>query len=195
MSVKEYRNGTVIGSIIRNIQFVVSNFYLPNPLYGTANLIPLVCGGATTTVQAFGFGGILPYQYRLNAGAYQVSNQFPALGVGTYTITIRDAQLCTHSTIVNIVAPPAIQVAAAASPITCNGGTTTIFAIANNGILPYEFKHQFVPYQLSNQFVVGAGPYVITAKDANGCTGNTLIIINQPPPITINVATTVLPCS
>jgi hypothetical protein len=193
--VKEYRNGTLIGSIMRDIQFVVSNCNLPNPLYVTANFIPLVCGGATTTVQAFGFGGILPYQYRLNAGAYQVSNQFPALGVGTYTITIRDAQLCTHSTIVNIVAPPAIQVAAAAAPIACNGGTTTIFAIANNGILPYEFKHQFVPYQLSNQFVVGAGPYVITAKDANGCTGNTLIIINQPPPININVATTILPCS
>jgi len=48
-------------------------------------------------VQAFGTGGIPPYQYAINNGAFQSSGIFTGLNFGTYTVAIRDTLGCSFS--------------------------------------------------------------------------------------------------
>jgi hypothetical protein len=56
-------------------------------------------GGCNTlgTITAAGSGGTAPYQYKLDAGAYQNSGSFTGLSGGTYTVWVRDANGCTKS--------------------------------------------------------------------------------------------------
>ena len=49
------------------------------------------------TITATGSGGTAPYQYKLDAGAYQNSGLFTGLSGGTYTVWVRDANGCTKS--------------------------------------------------------------------------------------------------
>ncbi len=45
-------------------------------------------------IQAYGMGGIPPYQYTINNGAFQNSGIFTGLNFGTYTVTIKDTLGC-----------------------------------------------------------------------------------------------------
>ncbi len=196
VKIKEYRNGVLIGSVMRDIQFVVTVCNLPNPLYVLAQYTPINCNGGTSTITATGFGGLPAYEYKLNLGAYQPGNQFTGLAAGVYTVTIKDAQNCTATSLVNIMQSPPIQVGVAAANILCNGGTTTIFCTGIGGLSPYQYSLNGAPFQLLNQFTnVGAGIYTITVKDANNCTGTNTISIIQSPPLNIAIVAPPLACN
>jgi hypothetical protein len=62
--------------------------------------------GNSGWIIATGSNGQTPYQYRLNAGAYQASGTFSNLAAGTYTVTVRDAGGVTASTSVTLAVPP-----------------------------------------------------------------------------------------
>jgi gliding motility-associated-like protein len=72
-----------------------------------------------------------------------------------------------------------VQVTASATDIPCTTNTTTIIASATNGAEPYQYSIDGVQFQSSNSFVVSAGTYTITAKDAKGCIAETTVTINQ----------------
>lgn len=118
-------------------------------------------------------------------------------GPGTYWVTVTNALGCTASDTIVITQSPIINLAAAASPpIACNGGTTTIFAIANGGVPPFQFSFNGGPFQVSNQLVNAvAGIYTVTVMDGAGCTKSTVLTITQPPPMNINVTYPPLPCN
>jgi hypothetical protein len=116
---------------------------------------------------------------------------------GTYWVTVTNAQGCTASDTITITLSPNINLAAAASPpIACNGGTTTIFAIANGGVPGFQYSFNGGPFGPSNQLVGAvAGIYTVTVQDAAGCTKSTVLNINQPPPMNVNATAPALPCN
>ena len=110
-------------------------------------------------------GGVGPYEYSLNGGAFQGNNQFTGLSAGNYEVTIRDVggfEVTLNA--VTIAAP---------SPITgtadVNGNDVTVNASGGTGALMYSLDGG--PFQSSNIFLnVMNGSHTITVKDANGCT-------------------------
>nr|HPR31849.1 hypothetical protein [Prolixibacteraceae bacterium] len=60
-------------------------------------------GNGSITVTAS--GGTPPYQYRLDDGAWQASNLFESLSVGTYMVYVRDDRECIDSTEASITEP------------------------------------------------------------------------------------------
>ena len=59
-------------------------------------------GGSTGTITATATGGTSPYNYSLNAGAYQASATFTGLAAATYTLNAKTSAGCTASASVTV---------------------------------------------------------------------------------------------
>lgn len=86
----------------------------------------IVCPSDLGTITSAATGGVTPYQYSVNNGTYQSSNTF-LQGVGTYTVTVKDANNCTTSSTITLVytdnIPPTVScpanVVSSAANYTC----------------------------------------------------------------------------
>ncbi|WP_180336346.1 T9SS type B sorting domain-containing protein [Pontibacter ramchanderi] len=118
-------------------------------------------------------GGVAPYTYSLNGGAFQSGASFSGLVAGTYTITVKDANNCTHTetiTITNVAGPS--DLTASAQNTTC-GNSNGQISVSNvaGGTAPYTYSINGTNFQSSANFTsLAAGEYLVTVKDANGCT-------------------------
>lgn len=52
------------------------------------------CNSTDGTIQVNATDGVAPYQYKLDEGAFQASDNFANLAPGAYTVTVRDASGC-----------------------------------------------------------------------------------------------------
>jgi len=141
-------------------------------------------GGNNGSVTVAGSGGVAPYQYSLNGGAYQASGTFGTLTAGSYTVTVRDANLCTHNVPVTITEPAATVGGSITSQtnVSCFGGNNGSVTVAGSGgTSPYQYSLNGGAYQASGTFgTLTAGPYTVTVRDANLCTFNVPVTITQP---------------
>lgn len=106
---------------------------------------------------------------------------------GIYQVTVEDDNGCIYSESSTIGYAPSISVNAIADPIVCHGGTSSITCIGTGGVSYAPFYNSTLTYLVNNLPIVAAypaGTYTITAMDAKGCTGTTLITINEPALIT-----------
>ena len=113
-------------------------------LTATAAASAIACNGATTTLTVTAAGGTGARQYSLNGGAFQASNTFTVNAAGSpYTVTVRDANLCTVITNSVTVAPAATTVPGTPAGINgpvyglCGGGTFTYTVIPVTGATSY----------------------------------------------------------
>ena len=141
----------------------------------------IACFGGTTTLTVTATGGTAPYEYSLDGGTFQQGNTFTVVA-GTYTVTVRDATLCTAMTsAVTVVQPTAITATIATGAIGCNGGTVTLTVSTTGGAGALQYSLNNGPFQTGNTFNVGAGSYTVTVKDANNCSFTTApATVTQP---------------
>jgi gliding motility-associated-like protein len=144
----------------------------------------VLCNGDNTgSVIIAGAGGVPPYLYKLDAGAFQISGTFNSLTAGAYTVTIQDANLCTGTLIATITQPAAISAAVSSQTnVACYGASTgSISILASGGTAPYQYSINAGPYQALNTFVgLIAGSYNISVRDANLCITGFSVSITQP---------------
>lgn len=148
------------------------------------------CAGVPSgSITATNIGGTPPFQYKLNLGVWGANNFFTGLVAGSYTVSIKDANGCQYDTIVSLVpaTPISINSIALSNP-NCygnNNGSATVNA--SGGAAPLSYAVGMLPFQLSN-IITGLGPgnYIVTVKDANGCTATSLIFISSPGQILVN---------
>ena len=156
-------------------------------------------GQTNGSITASASGGTPPYTYRLNAGTPQSSGTFNNLGAGNYSVTATDANGCTGSANFVLVATnpcTGITITVSATltnPTTGGGNNGSIAASASGGQAPYSFSLNGGAPQASGTFNnLSAGSYVVTATDANGCTGtNTFVLTDPCTGVTITINTTV----
>ena len=158
----------------------------PNPV-SVSNVVPTfaTCNpGCDGSANITGTGGTGPYQFAINGGTYQTSSAFSNLCSGGYTVTIKDANNCTATSLFTITTangPSAIQVNPL--PATCNGlsnGSMTVVITGANGTVNYLLQPGAVT-NTNGAFVgLSAGSYTVLATDASGCTISSIASINQP---------------
>jgi gliding motility-associated-like protein len=158
------------------------------------------CSGGTGSVTIAGTGGTAPYEFKLGTGAYQASGAFSGLAAGTYIATVRDAAGCTKDVSVNIAQLINTVTATVSSKtdIPCSGGTGSVTVAGGGGTTPYEYKLGAGAYQATGTFTgLAAGNYIVTVKDASGCTRDLAVIITQATnTVTATVTSkTDVPCS
>ncbi len=126
--------------------------------------IPCFGGGANLSVSAT--GGIPTYQFKLDGNAYQTSGDFSNVAAGSHTIFVKDAAGTVFEINNFTISEPAAV--AAAATVFSNDVTGT----ATGGTSPFTFELSNGDKSASGSFPnLPNGSYVLTATDANGCTG------------------------
>ncbi|MBK8611132.1 MAG: hypothetical protein IPL84_14615 [Chitinophagaceae bacterium] len=163
----------------------------------TATVTQTASPVATTgSIAAIGAGST-GFTYNINGGAFQASGTFSNLGVGSYTITAKDALGCTGSNSFTVTAAGCATITLTSTPTNTSGPTATngsIVASATGGLAPYTYsKDGGASFQASGTFNnLATGTYPVVAKDFNGCLSNTAstTVAFTCPTITANASTT-----
>lgn len=144
----------------------------------------VLCNGQSSgSISVAGFGGVPAYQYSINNGPYQLDSNFNALPAGVYTIEMTDDHGCTRTVMDSIDEPSALSISVTAQSVVCFGDTSGGIQItANGGTQPYLYSiNGGQTYVSTNIFTgLGAGNYVVSVKDTNGCARSQGVSINQP---------------
>jgi len=168
-----------------NTTTISVNVSEPAVLIATAvAMSPVSCGGNTGSAQAMVAGGTPPYTFLWSNG--QTSSVITGLTVGSYIVTITDANGCSDSASVNI---------GSASPIIANPTSTNAGCGLANGTASVSPTGGTPPYfyNWSNGSTsatatgLSAGGYSIVVTDTFGCSSLDSIFISQQSSIVINL--------
>ena len=158
---------------------ITVNINEPAALQLTPNTTSASCGASNGSAGVVVAGGTGPYQYAWlpTAGTGATLNNIPA---GTYAVTVTDANGCTEDAQINVVDNPAPVITDAVTGVSCNGGSDgSVILTVTQGSGPYN-------YLWSNGATGGtlnslpAGTYTATVTDANGCTAQITVNVNEP---------------
>lgn len=127
-------------------------------------------------------GGTAPYTFSFNGAPFNSVSSYSNLTQGSYTITIKDANGCTHSSVANLNSSNTMSFTQFTKVNVGCGGTPpgSITAVAGNGNPPYQYSINGGPWQSSGSFTnLNTGGYTITVKDASNCTLTSLTVITS----------------
>lgn len=148
--------------------------------------------GAITAVVA---GGTGPYNYAWSDPSSQSQPQAVNLRVGTYTVTVTDANGCSSTASATLTSPPDLLVFVTPTAAKCFGEATGLATVsASGGIGPYQFAWsvgQTGPVAVN----LAAGSYLVTVTDAVGCAKTSFALIFQPQAITAVTTATDATCA
>ncbi|HHM20503.1 MAG TPA: T9SS type B sorting domain-containing protein, partial [Bacteroidetes bacterium] len=151
----------------------------------SANVTPsatLCSGECSGQISVAGTGGVGPYQYMLNTGAFQNTGIFQNLCAGNYLVKTRDALGCIRSANVTVGSPPAITPSATVNNVV-NGGDGSIDLSVFGGTPPLSFSWTGPNgFTSSNQDISGLEPgeYCVIISDANDCTKEVCETVRAP---------------
>lgn len=134
-------------------------------------------GSATATDNGGGTGAI-GYLWSNTATTSSISG----LGAGTYTVTVTDANACTATDQITLIAPPSLSIAITSQiDVLCKGNNTGSLTttITGNGTPGYTFLWSN-SQTTQNATNLIAGSYTITITDANACTATATGTITEP---------------
>ena len=155
-------------------------------LNGSLQLTNPSCYGSTGSAILYASGGNTPYQYRVDAGSYNLLNTFSNLVPKAYTFTIKDWNACELIFNGTITEPAQMFVNVVKKEVSCFGlADGNITLNVSGAIPPYQYKKGTGTWLNTNVFTnLTAGNYTFSCKDSTGCVVTTNINISQPAPLT-----------
>ena len=171
----------------------------PSQITASINTTLATCGNSNGGLVAIAAGGSgSGYIYGISSINYNSNGSFTNLSSGTYYLIIADGSLCGNTFVVNIAdANGPVITSTSHTNVSCNGGDDGTITINNvsggTGNLSYSLNG--INWQYTNKFnFIHAGDYVVTVKDANGCTGTAFDTLTEPNPFSMNTTVTDLAC-
>jgi gliding motility-associated-like protein len=138
-------------------------------------------GSSDGTVTVAATGGVLPLMYSINGSSYQASGTFSGLSAGSFTVSIRDADMCATTVPVSLSQPEsAIALSYSKTDATCPGESDGMIQLTiTGGTQPYRnFWSDGV--STKDRPDIPGGNYTVIVTDMNNCTASvTVSIINQ----------------
>ena len=204
--VREYRNGVLIGSVIRDMQVYTqactNNLPTSSGINGTTNYSINACPGqqicftvssadidASQIVTMTTNNGIQNASYTISGGSrptltfcWTPTNADINLLPKTFTVTVRD-NACPNNGIQTYsfnVYVPSPYFSLFGTNISCNGASTgtAIASPVYSGVYSYAWSNGATTAAISG---LTAGTYVVTATDAaSGCTSSQTITLTEP---------------
>lgn len=133
---------------------------------------------------------VLPFvSYQWNTG--ETAPSITVDGVGTYALTVTDANGCTSTAAQAIVAAPMPLPSIPAVPAACNGGAQQLSVSGG----PFETYAWSTGANTGNITVNQAGTYAVTVSNARGCTASTSVAVNLGTAPTAAISTSANACN
>ncbi|XZF12706.1 DUF7619 domain-containing protein [Chitinophagaceae bacterium MMS25-I14] len=183
-------NGCNFNSSEDSVQGSAYVYVSPGFTVTTASTVA-ACTNGTASVQSIS-GGVAPYSYLWTNGATSAS--ITGLTMGSYGISVTDANGCTASTYQYVTQSVQISANTVVTPATCvqNNGSVTSFG--SGGTPPYSY-HWSNGSTAQSIHSLSAGSYTVNITDANGCMGSGYSYVTSTTPITATYSTTASSCT
>lgn len=168
--------------------------------------VDITCSGdkGSISISISGVPGLYSYRLMRNGTLMNSSgpngnstHTFPNLGAGTYSVVVQAGSSCSET--ISTIGGNPITIGAGLVPVEATAFATDSFGCgatsvdvtinANGGTGPYQYSVDGGAFSSSfngtvNHSVSLPGTYNIVVRDANGCTKNTAVDVeNIPPPI------------
>ncbi len=133
--------------------------------------------------------GLPPYEYNYNDGqGWVTSNVIDNLPAGTYTVDVRDANLCMGSFTFDVTDFPPLEISLAVTDVSCFGledGVVTAAVEGGTG----EYTYLWSDGQTGPEAVdLPEGDYGLTVTDSNGCEIESAASVAEPDPLFVEIA-------
>lgn len=143
-------------------------------------------------IEATGMGGVITgnYTYAWSTTPAQNTPIATNLGIGTYTVTITDDNMCTATATGTVSAATIIFANSVVQNVNCNGANDGAIFHApsvigtNNGGYTYQWSPNVSI--MSSASPLTSGTYTTTITDALGCNIDTTITISEPVVLAID---------
>ncbi|KAF2341926.1 MBG domain-containing protein [Flavobacterium tistrianum] len=153
----------------------------PDALIATTSQTDVSCNGGsngTATVNVTGGTGLYTYSWSPSGGTAATAS---GLAAGTYTVTVKDANLCQTTASLTITEPSALTATIAKTDVLCNqasNGTATVTPSGGTGTYTYSWS----PSGGTAATATGLSPntYTVTVTDENGCSVTESVQITEP---------------
>ena len=169
-------------------------------LSSTGNM-ELLCNGDPTGAGSFtAAGGTAPYTFTtlVNTSGATLTPAATSVAVtdaggGTITVQVTDAHSCTAEATIIVTEPPALNLTATVTNVSCYGGNNgTIITSVTGGTAPYIYAWTTsdgsgITAGAPNQGGLTAGTYDLTVTDAHGCVIPGSWTITQPTDLIVTV--------
>jgi hypothetical protein len=166
----------------------------PTAVSGTASATNVNCFGQTTgaiDLTPAGGNGIYTYTWSNS----QTTQDLSSIGSGTYSVTIKDGNLCTGTVSVTVTSPSsALSASVSTTNATCAGGDGAADLTVSGGTAGYSYSWSNLT---SSEDLSGtnAGTYSVTVTDANSCTVATTATIGTTGSPTLSTTVTNAKCN
>jgi gliding motility-associated-like protein len=141
----------------------------------------VLCNGGTTgsaTVSVTGGTGAYTYLWAPSGGTAATAS---GLAAGTYTVTVKDANLCQTTQTFTISQPASLSIIPSQTNVQCFGtatGTASVNVTGGTSNYTYEWSPSGGTGATATGLV--AGNYSVKVTDANGCFSTENFTITQP---------------
>ena len=159
-------------------------------------------GESTALISARADGGLGNYQYGLFSDAalttvvraYQTSEIFADLPMGTYYVNVQSKDCETMSSVITITEPTALNVTPVITNVSCNGdddGSIVLNVTGGSGDYQYAISPNLNQFDDENVFdELIAGNYSVIVQDAKGCFELVEFTITEPEVLSMSLTST-----
>ena len=155
-------------------------------------------GNSDGVIKITASGGVAPLSYSINGGQYSSNSTFDNLPAGDHAIRIKDSNDCIVDEIISVTEPVELAMTAPSSMlVSCYGGSdgTVTVGTVSGGTAPYTYSIDNTNFVSNTTFTdLSAGTHTIFVVDANGCSLQKTVTINQPEQITATINKTDVSC-
>ena len=170
----------------------------PLPLFlNIASFNDLLCSGDSTgAIDVTANGGVPAYTYAWSDGALfsSATEDITDLKLGTYTVTVTDANQCTVTISQQISEPTALVVSFVPTHTTCFGAANGSIDLSVSGGTP-SYTFLWSTFETSEDISgLNGGTYNVIVTDNNGCQQSQSVVINEPTQLVLSTAVTQTSC-
>lgn len=194
-SVKDVKGCTASGSIFVPQPDAFSIAFFTNSYDG----YNIKCNGGTDSLWYSVAGGNTPYNMILNSQTAGIANEgetycFPNLTAGSYTLSLVDRKQCPFEESIALIEPNGLIISTVTytQPLCHNDSNGKIEVSATEGISPYMYNLEFdAATSWQNDYGkftdLSSGEYQLSVTDKYGCTIDSVLTLNQPEPVSVNL--------
>lgn len=169
----------------------------PQPINTTYTKTDISCyGGNNGSIALTASGGVNPYTYNWNTVPASTTSTVTNLTAGTYINTTTDGQGCIKKDTIILTQPTKLTRTKQQNNITCYSLTNgSAIIILTGGTPPYSYSWNTSPSRYSDSVGgLGAGVYIVSSSDNNGCTLTDTFNITEPTQLNTTVSKTDVSC-